>query len=153
MAKTAAKKSSDLEDYLRRVGGEEAVGRMQADPISVKDVIQDGDDPFGFYGADYRPDLMRYSWVPNAAAAERLKRQAFFAIDGDVKMRGLSGGIIMGRLLRDEATYRAARQQRDYERRTGRTQQTKQMGDGANPGRFSLTSKNSPRMKRIDGED
>tara|TARA_Y100000310_G_scaffold89505_1_gene86598 strand:+ start:3133 stop:3627 length:495 start_codon:yes stop_codon:yes gene_type:complete len=91
-------------------------------PASVDDVIQDSDDQFAYVGDDHRPDLYRYSWVPDKGnQVERLERQDFTKCTGlDVRPRGIPGGITMMRTLEKEALYKSARAKRDYERRYGK---------------------------------
>ena len=137
-------------DFLMRTGGQAAVDRFLGPRLEVSEVIQDGDNPFDWYGSDHRPDLMRYSWVQTEQAAERLKRQKFFKIDGDVRLRGMSGGIVMGRLLKDEVAYKRARQLRDYERRSGSKSKRQQVGDPSAQAQFSIGSRNTPAQVRRD---
>jgi hypothetical protein len=148
----SAKEKSEIEQLLERIGGAEALAQLNADPLDVRDIVQEGYDPLAFYGSDYRPELIRYSWVSNEQQAARLRDQRFFPITGDVKMRGISTGIIMGRLMKDEAVYQAGRRKKDYERRTGKTTDVRNMGDPGQNGRFSLATNNTPRKKRL-GED
>ncbi len=129
-------------DFLMRTSGQAAVDRFLGPRLEVSEVIQDG--------SDHRPDLMRYSWVQTEQAAERLKRQKFFKIDGDVRLRGMSGGIVMGRLLKDEAAYKRARQLRDYERRSGSKSKRQQVGDPSAQAQFSIGSRNTPAQVRRD---
>lgn len=135
--KSQGKSKAEIEERLAQL----------REPARTQDVIQDGDDVHGFIGEDYRPDLFRYSWIPadKAGTRDRMERQRFVSMEGlDVRMRGIAGGVIMARKIEDEAVYKAARAQRDHQRRHGSRKESlpwvpSQLGDSRSSG--SMTSK------------
>ena len=152
-------KKGGFREFLESKGVDAQV--LDREPPNVSDVVLEGDDPFGYIGADagQLQDHMRLSRVEKNSDIERLKRQGFTMVADhrqgaasglmDVRMRGVDGGVIMGRPNKLEATYKLARAKKDFERRTAHKQKQETWGgDPEKQGRFSLSSQSTPATVR-----
>ena len=101
---------------------------------------------FKWEGADYRPDMFRYSMVFTDKDQRKLERAGFFFMGGDmdVRMCGIGEGRVMARPLLLDGRAMDARAKLDYQRRTAQNVRTGRVLDQESGARYEMTSNYSP---------
>lgn len=105
-----------------------------------------GESPFAFKGADYRPDLFRYSIIGTNKQQRDLERKGFVRLpdSADVYAIGIASGRIMVRDIHLDRQAKEERAKRDFERRNAKNVRRGRVLDEESGARFDITSNNSP---------